>query len=56
MILKDSVKMDVMGLFGYTWKTRARLLNEIMTQQDDTIKDIGELIDANVDAKPKDSM
>jgi len=35
-ILQDSLKMDVKGYLSLSYNTRLRLLNEILSQQDDT--------------------
>jgi len=44
-ILQDSLKMDIKGYLSLSHNTRLRLLNEILSQQDDTPVQIFDKID-----------
>jgi hypothetical protein len=42
IVLKDSVSMDISGIFSMNYNARLSLLNEILTQQPEELREIKE--------------
>ena len=46
VILQDSCERDIRGAFSLPIDTRCKLLNQILTQQDNALVEVGETVKA----------